>query len=682
MANPTEVNLQPHLKAGDNVIEVAAANEGGVSGFVAKVVMQMSDGTSKYVVTSTDWQSAPKRDSKDWSPARVVANLGDQPWGNVLAQSIVGNTGLPANTFEVPPGFQVERLYTVPKDELGSWVCITVDPKGRIIASDQGDKGLCRITPAGLASATSGPGTNSETVVERLPLKITSAQGLLFAFGHLYISVNGGPGSGLYRAKYDEAADTFGEVEKLHDFRGGGEHGPHAIRLSPDGQSLYVIAGNHTQPPFEVPRSAGPQTMGGVRDTVLKPEPLPEGMSSRILTNWDEDQLLPRVWDARGHARGVLAPGGWIAKTDPDGKTWEIISMGYRNPYDMAFNADGELFAYDADMEWDMGMPWYRPTRVVHATSGSEFGWRSGSGKWPTYYLDSLPQVVDVGPGSPVGVEFGYGTKFPAKYQKALYLCDWTFGTMYAIHLTPNGSSYTGEKTEFLSRTPLPLTDCAVGHDGALYFTVGGRGTQSELFRVTYIGDESTEPVDAKDRKFADARAARRLLERLHRPDWLSAAKGDPAIAPALKAVVPAMESGDRFLRYAAIIAGQWMGAHPRSRDQPNSSGQRTTPVCGHSTAQPLSPPVSAPLMRRLCCCRRFSTPMSPGLRKMINSTCCGRYRCCSFASADPTMPRVKHSPRSSTRFTPPSRRTSIANSCRCSFSSSLRRSSQRPLRY
>ncbi len=65
--------------------------------------------------------------------------------------------------------------------------------------------------------------------------------------------------------------------------------------------------------------------------------------------------------------------------------------MGYRNQYDIALNEDGELFTYDADMEWDFGSPWYRPTRVCHATSGSEFGWRSGTGKWPAYYEDSLP---------------------------------------------------------------------------------------------------------------------------------------------------------------------------------------------------------------------------------------------------------------------------------------------------
>ncbi|MBC8115195.1 MAG: heme-binding protein, partial [Candidatus Saccharimonas sp.] len=292
--------------------------------------------------------------------------------------------------------------------------------------------------------------------------------------------------------------DQYDEVVKLREIPGGGEHGPHAIRLSPDGKSLYVIAGNHTKMPFEVKTNAPPQTMGGQRTEQLRAT-LPEGVTSRLMPNWDEDVLLPRYWDPSGHAAGVLAPGGWICQTDPDGKTWEVFSSGYRNQFDFAFNADGEMFAYDADMEYDFGAPWHRQTRVVHATSGSEFGWRSGTAKWPAYYIDSLPPMIDIGPGCPVGVEFGYGTKFPAKYQKALFICDWTFGTMYAIHMEPYGSSYKATKEEFVSRTPLPLTDCTVGEDGALYFTIGGRGTQSELFRVTYVGKEDTKPVDAKN---------------------------------------------------------------------------------------------------------------------------------------------------------------------------------------
>jgi putative heme-binding domain-containing protein len=451
----------------------------------------------------------------------------------------------------------------VPKELLGSWVNIATDNKGRLIVSDQGGMGLCRVTPPKI-------GSSEETRVEHLDIKfegkqVSGAQGLLWAFDSLYVCCNGGPGSGLYRLKDTDGDDQFDDVKRLKEFRGGGEHGPHALRLSPDGKSIFVDAGNHTQPPFDRKVGSPVQTMGGARTEQLHAE-LPEGATSRIAPNWDEDLLLPRQWDANGHATGIVAPGGWIAKTDPEGKTWEMFSIGYRNQFDFALNADGELFVYDADMEWDMGSPWYRPTRVVHATSGSEFGWRSGTGKWPTYYVDSLPGLVDIGPGSPVGVDFGYGAKFPAKYQKALYICDWTFATMYAIHITPDGSSYKATKEEFVARNGLPLTDVTIGSDGAMYFTVGGRGTQSELFRVTYVGKESTDPVNAKDEAGAELRALRRSIEEYHRADL-----ADPAKAAAF--LIPHLAHADRHIRYAARVAlerlplAQWQSQTLESND-------------------------------------------------------------------------------------------------------------------
>jgi putative heme-binding domain-containing protein len=452
--------------------------------------------------------------------------------------------------FHLLPGFQVEKLFTVPKEKLGSWVNITTDPKGRLIVSDQGNLGLCRITPAPIGSAGLSP--RHETKVELLDIKIdgkqmSGAQGLLFAFDSLYVVCNGGPGSGLYRCQDTDGDDQFDKVEKLKDIPGGGEHGPHAIRLAPDGKSLYVAAGNHTKLPFEVTRKSDPQMMGGQRTEQLRAT-LPEGFSSRLMPNWDEDVLLPRYWDPSGHAAGVLAPGGWICKVDPEGKTWEVFSSGYRNQFDFAFNADGEMFAYDADMEYDFGSPWHRPTRVVHATSGSEFGWRSGTGKWPSYYIDSLPELINIGPGSPVGVEFGYGTKFPAKYQKALFICDWTYGTMHAIHIEPSGSSYKATKEEFVSRTPLPLTDCTVGQDGALYFTIGGRGAQSELFRVTYVGKEDTQPVDAHDPDKGGYRRGRQKIEEYFHAEQVEK-------RPTFQVHANDMGHPDRHLAYAARVA-------------------------------------------------------------------------------------------------------------------------------
>jgi putative heme-binding domain-containing protein len=515
------------------VLEAEVANQGGIAGFVLALAWKSGDGKPQQIVSDLTWTYATERGAAEGQPVQRRGGYGDGPW-NAVFSNAAGPSRVPAGVFELLPGFQVEKLFTAPKDQLGSWVCIAFDNRGRLLASDQGDKGICRITlpPVGVA--------DGETKVERLDfskcqIQPTAAQGMLYAFDSLYFSINGGPGSGLYRARDTNGDDQFDECVRLRQFRGGGEHGPHALRLSPDGKRIFVICGNHTLPPFD----AG--------EELTNPD-----YTSRIPTNWSEDHILPRMWDANGHARGILAPGGWIASTDVDGKTWDIWSVGYRNPYDMAFNADGELFAYDADMEWDVGTPWYRPTRVVHATSGSEFGWRSGSGKWPNHYLDSLPPMVNIGPGSPVGVEFGYGCRFPAKYQKALYICDWTFGTMYAIHIEPSGSSYTAVKEEFVSRTPLPLTDVATGPDGALYFSVGGRGTQSELFRVTYSGPESTVPAELKDARQAGLRSSRRSLENWHAGRSGGDLQPSADSATFIQTLQSMGQGGDRFLRAAS----------------------------------------------------------------------------------------------------------------------------------
>jgi putative heme-binding domain-containing protein len=535
---PVLVDLTPHVRDGDNELVAEVSNAGGPAGFSCRLVLTAADGTMSVIESDATWTAREKSAATPGVAARIVAKAGAGPWGDVLAGGAAGPVA-GAPEFNVPAGFAVERLFVVPKDELGSWVALTSDPRGRLIASDQQDKGLVRITPAAADGST-------PTVVERIPVDLTGAQGLLWAFDALYVVCNGGTGSGLYRVTDTDGDDTLDRVEKLRAIDGGGEHGPHNVMLSPDGTRLFIVCGNHTKVPFGVTDQTPPQTMGGIRENQRRLALAADG-ASRLPACWDEDLLITRMWDANGHAAGILAPGGYVVSTDPAGTQWEVWSAGYRNPYDMAFNADGELFVYDADMEWDFGTPWYRPTRVNHATSGSELGWRSGSGKWPSAYPDSLPALVDIGPGSPVGAAFGYGARFPAKYQQALYVCDWTFGTMYAIHLEPDGSTYRGAKEEFVSRTPLPLTDMTIGSDGAMYFTVGGRGGQSELYRVTYVGEEPTAPVDARSTAQADLRQLRRRLEALHRP------AADPAAAVAT--ALPALSHPDRFIRFAARVA-------------------------------------------------------------------------------------------------------------------------------
>lgn len=514
--SPVRADVQGLLRPGRNVIAVKGRNEGGVAGLVARLgagrrdpVLAETGGGWKAASEVPDGWQQPDFDDSQWANAVVIASLGDAPWGNVFAAAPARNTGpgvvCAPEDLKLPEGFRAELLYVVPRDSQGSWVSLTLDDRQRLIAGDQ-DGGLYRIEIR----------DGAPPAVEALQTKVTQAQGLLHANGALYVVRNGNGNNGLYRLRDRDGDGQYEEEELLRAIDGGGEHGPHAVIAAPDGSGLYIVGGNHTK--------------------------IPDPETSRVPRLWQEDQLLPRMPDANGHAANVMAPGGWICRTDWDGKSWELISIGYRNTYDIAFNHAGELFGYDADMEWDVGMPWYRPTRVCHAVPGSEFGWRHGSGKWPAYYPDSLPAVVDIGPGSPTGVLFGYGSKFPAKYQRALYILDWTFGTMYAVHLTPQGATWSGEKEEFVAGKPLPLTDAVIRPaDGAMYFLVGGRRTQSALYRVTWAGGE-TPPADPEPELTPEMRLRRELED-------LQTAAPSPEV---VDRVWPALSHPDRFIRFAA----------------------------------------------------------------------------------------------------------------------------------
>jgi putative heme-binding domain-containing protein len=430
-----------------------------------------------------------------------------------IKEKSLNTTATSADRISVAKGFQVELLYSVPKDDYGTWVNLAVDPQGRLISSDESGP-LYRVT-------VPKKGAPGQIKVERIPVELGQAQGLLCAFGDLYVMVNGRGGAqrnGLYRVRDANNDDQFDTVESLRALDGTNDHGPHAILLAPDGKSLFIVCGNNTK--------------------------LTEINHSRVPRVWDEDQLLPRVY-GRGFMRGTPPPAGCIYRIDPDGKHWELVSSGFRNQYDAAFNKDGELFTFDADMEWDIGTPWYRPTRVCHVVSGADWGWRNGSAKWPEYYADTLPPAINIGPGSPTGVTFGYGARFPARYQNAFFICDWTFGKMMAVHLKPAGATYLGEREDFITATPLPLTDVVINpHDGAMYFTVGGRGVQSGLYRVTFIGDESTAPV-ATESQMTEERATRRRLESLHSGEH----------PQAVDKAWPYLSHADRFLRHAARTA-------------------------------------------------------------------------------------------------------------------------------
>ena len=433
-----------------------------------------------------------------------------------VGPAIGENVATPVSRIKAPEGFQIELLYSVPGAELGSWVALCTDDKGRIYASDQYG-GLYRF-PAPDAGDALDP-----KAVEKVPAEIRAVNGMHFSNGALYVGVNDYEQkipSGFYKLTDSDGDDQLDKVETLRAMDSKGDHGVHAVVPVPGSDDFYLICGNNT-----IPTEADP--------------------ASPVPAIWGEDHLLSRMPDGRGHNRHVLAPGGIIYRVSRDGKHFSRIASGFRNIYDASVNHAGELFTYDADMEYDFNTPWYRPTRVNHVVSGGEFGWRNGAGKYPEFYPDNLPATVNIGPGSPTGTTFGYGAKFPAKYQNALYILDWSWGKIYAVNLEAKGASYAGVKEDFISGAPLPVTDAFIHpQDGAMYFAIGGRRVQSGLYRVTYAGKEDTTLVNP-DKTLTDAAKLRHELEAFH-------GKAD---AKAIEAAWTQLSSTDRHLRWAARTA-------------------------------------------------------------------------------------------------------------------------------
>lgn len=512
--NPRRFDVLRFLKPGANALALHAWNDGGPGGACAELQWSGEGAARGALATDATWRvsdddpdgwNTAAFDDAKWQPATAIAALGEGPWSGTLAADAFGagidpDAPQPVETsrdVQVGADWKVERVLAVPR-AFGSWVCLARDDKGRLYASDQ-QRGLYRVTPAGVDGRT-------DSRIERVEIDLEGCQGLCWAFGSLYAVVNHGR-PGLHRLTDTNGDDLLDRDEWLRPLKGDGEHGPHAVEIAPDGRSLLVLCGNHVLPP--------------------------EVVSSRVPKPFFEGVLLPGIDDPNGHAVGIRAPGGYVCRVDPDGKEWELYCCGFRNAYDLAVLPSGDVVTFDADMEWDMGLPWYRPTRILQVLSGVDYGWRTGSRKWGADLPDSLPSVCDIGPASPTGMAaFGAG---------ALAL-DWTFGTAYEVALRADGAMLRGTAKPFAQGTPLPLADVLVDSSkGQVWLLTGGRGLPSRIYRLTHAsGSLASEAPVAND-----ARRARERLEAFH-------GKKDEA---AIDAAFAFLGDADPALRSAARIA-------------------------------------------------------------------------------------------------------------------------------
>ncbi len=437
-----EFAISDHLSAdGLNTIELIARPVEGPSAVAAMLRFTTAEGKiTEQGTTTENWKGPSLMGKGNVLPARWALNrLPDvapsaeyNQWKEALEDPSAKSLS------PLPDGFSLTKIHDAAADQ-GSWVSLVLDPKGRLIIAKE-DRGLLRLSLS--------EDSRQIEKIEVINDELEECRGLVFRGEILYANAN--DSKALYRLRDTTGDDLYDEVVLLQETKGSVGHGRNDLSLGPD-STIHAIHGDSVDLPDRTAQ-------------LLPPEP--------------------------GNPKPL---GHWLS-IGPQDNDWIVRASGLRNPYGIDFNSDGEAFTYDADNEGDVGLPFYRPSRINHLVEGANYGWHQRPGNTrsvPVYAPDSLPTTFDVGRGSPTGVKFGTSSQFGDRWEDTLFALDWAYGRVIAVDLIPRGGSYYGSGKVFLEGRPLNVTDIDFDDQGAMLIITGGRKTRSALYRVTRSAPEN-----------------------------------------------------------------------------------------------------------------------------------------------------------------------------------------------
>ena len=291
----------------------------------------------------------------------------------------------------------------------------------------------------------------------------------------------------------DDVAD---EYVLVYTDLGNLEHGLHGLRWGPDGR-LYMSKGNSkglTRPGRVAPKAF--RDLWGVR----APEGTADIPPARTFTPATYRHAFHDPADDWGREGGVLV-------CDDMGANLEIVSRGYRNPWDIAFDSGFHFQGTDNDQD--------EGDRVFNPFHGSHYGWGH---PWSSHWTgkDHLPTAPISGPvfhGSGTGIIYSDQQPFPKSYRGVWFFNDWLRRTTFVYRprwegalLQPRG----GQWEEFVTggNALFKPTDLEMGPDGALYILGWGREygvewndkgeqvNEGRIFRVRWKTDGSPPRAD------------------------------------------------------------------------------------------------------------------------------------------------------------------------------------------
>ncbi len=401
----------------------------------------------------------------------------------------------------LPPGFSASLFATEPLVRNPASLCF--DARGRLFVSHGPQFRKPRPdTPGDTISILlddDGDGVADRT--KTFATGFNSVQGMAWKGRDLWVA--NAPELTIVRdLDGDDEAD---EYVLVYADLGNLEHGIHGLNWAPDGR-LYMSKGNskgknedgrHAPKPF--------RDLWGADE----PEGIPEFPAPQIFKKGEYRKGYHDPSDDWGREGGVL-------RCEDGGANLEIISRGFRNPWDIAFDDGFDWIGTDNDQN--------DGDRVFMPFFGAHFGWgHLWSYNWTGEdHAPTVPISAPVFHGSGTGVVFSASPRFPLAYRHVFLINDWGRKVTYVFRPSWHGSLMTeesGELEEFAREQPGGLyrpSDIEVGPDGALY--VGGWGSgygvewtklntemrnEGRIFKIRYDGI----PLATRDEWWTEKRA-------------------------------------------------------------------------------------------------------------------------------------------------------------------------------
>jgi putative membrane-bound dehydrogenase-like protein len=279
----------------------------------------------------------------------------------------------------------------------------------------------------------------------------------------------------------------------------------------------------------------------------------------------------------------LVLNGGGILRCRPDGRDLHVFATGLRNIYDVAL--DAELNVFVRDNENDGGD--YK-IRVCHSFFGADHG-------YPYLYYErpneALPPIADLGLGSSAGGVCYLERQFPAEYHGNLIFCEWGRSVVrYRPQRTGTGFDPVQE-IEFAAGAEndpygFKPTDVIVERDGSLMVADWADGQRpkrgrARIYRIRYVGEANTpasQPPGSKPNGVHPPDDADRSLDswimQLNSPSYYERVHAQDAItslgAAGLEAVRVALTNSGRL-----TPRGRWHGVWILASDGSQSAREK-----------------------------------------------------------------------------------------------------------